>query len=185
VLGRERACAIPRYDYSGVLVWRETRIRGSEPQPGPKIGVGCASQHKRPVWHSRVMKTPRTVNHGPPQVSLLLDTSNILSSRLCFNLPLCGKLVCFKVSLLRPVSVRGRAGVARMARSCFVKLRLMNETRAFVACMDTHDPLPWEIRVVQTGHTNISSHVSLGQHINTPFKRLVIQRQLLQQHYRH
>lgn len=83
---------------------RNTNQRLRALSQGLKIGVGCASQHKRPVWHSRVIKTPRTVNHGPSQVSLLLDTSNLLSSELCFNLPLCGKLVCFKANLLRPVS---------------------------------------------------------------------------------
>lgn len=43
VLGRERACAIHRYDCSGVFVWREARIRA----PGLGIGVGCANQTAR------------------------------------------------------------------------------------------------------------------------------------------
>jgi hypothetical protein len=97
----------------------------------------------------------------------LLDTSNSLPPELCFNLAPSGKLVCFKSQLASSCQRRGRTGLARMAWSCFVKLRLMNETRAFVACIDTHDPLHWETRVVQAGLTNISIHVSLGQRVNT------------------
>lgn len=77
----------------------------SEPQQGLKIGVGCANQHKRPVWHSPSSNAPRTVNPGPSQLALLLDTSNILSSELCFNLPLGGKLVSFRAEVGRPVSI--------------------------------------------------------------------------------
>lgn len=80
------------------------RNTNQSPSQGFKIGVGCANQHKRPVWHSRPFNAPRTVNHGPSQDSLLLDTSNILSPELCFNQPLCGKLVRFRAEVGRPVS---------------------------------------------------------------------------------
>lgn len=39
------------------------------------------------------------------RISLLLNTSSILSPELCFNLPLGGKLVRFRAEVGRPVSV--------------------------------------------------------------------------------
>ena len=114
--------------------------------------MGCANQQKRPACGTRAQSRLRglTVNHGLSQVPSLLDTSNILSTESCFNLPLCGKLACFKPNLV----VLSALGKDWIGPCCFVKLRLIDETRAFVACIDTHDPLHWEIRVVQTGHTN-------------------------------
>ena len=52
------------------------------------------------------------------------------------------------------LSASGKDWIGPHGVGCFVKLRLMSGTRAFVACIDTHDPLHWEIRVVQMGHTN-------------------------------
>jgi hypothetical protein len=101
-------------------------------------------------------KPPRTVNRGPSQIALLLNTSNILSTGLRFNLPLCGKLACFKTNS-HVLSASGKDCVGPCSVAGFVNVMLIDDTRAFVACMITHDP--WRgyvcgIRVVQTGHTN-------------------------------
>lgn len=115
-------------------------------------------------------KPPRTVNRGPSQIALLLNTSNILSTGLRFNLPLCGKLACFKTNS-HVLSASGKDCVGPCSVAGFVNVMLIDDTRAFVACMITHDP--WRgyfggIRVVQTGHTNSSSHALWMQWVYAP-----------------
>lgn len=109
----------------------------SEPQ-----GLGSAwdAPTKRPVWHlhSHSIKAPPSA--CPP---LLAEQVEHPVDRTCFV-----SKRCLPVSW--PVSKRSFSSCQRqrnwsggISLVCFVKLRLIDETRAFVACMITHDPWRW------------------------------------------
>lgn len=106
VLGRERACASLRYDCGGVFVWRKTRIRA----PGLAIGVGCANQQKRPVWHSRSIKASEDCKPWTVADCVAAEDVEHPVDRFAFRTVTLRQAGLFQAELTHPVSVGEEMG---------------------------------------------------------------------------